>query len=102
MNPFDLHGKVAVVTGATGLLGKEHCIALCDAGASVVVADLDGAACEKVARGLSDSALGVVLDVTQRASIEAGLRTIVSRFGKVDVLVNNAAVNDMFENPALA
>jgi NAD(P)-dependent dehydrogenase (short-subunit alcohol dehydrogenase family) len=102
MSPFDLRGKVAVVTGATGLLGKEHCTALRDAGAAVVVADLDVAACERVAHGLGEAAMGVAIDVTQRQTIEAGLRAVVARHGKVDVLVNNAAVNDMFENPALA
>jgi len=102
MNQFDLSGKVAVVTGATGLLGKEHCVALRAAGASVVVADLDAAACARVATELGGDSLPVVIDVTRRPTIDAGLAAVLARFGRVDVLVNNAAVNDMFENPALA
>lgn len=102
MSAFGLEGKVAIVTGAMGLLGKEHCIALSSAGASVVVADLDAEKCEGFARELRNGALGIGMDVTKRASLDAGLVAVMERYHAVDVLVNNAAVNDMFENPALA
>ncbi len=102
MNQFDLKGKVAIVTGATGLLGREHCLALAGAGASVVVADLDLAKCEAFASELGPSSMGLSLDVTSRASLDSGLSAVLARFDHVDILVNNAAVNDMFENPALA
>ena len=102
MNQFDLSGKVAVVTGATGLLGKEHCVALRAASASVVVADLDAVACARVAADLGGDSMPAVIDVTRRPTIDAGLAAVLARFGRVDVLVNNAAVNDMFENPSLA
>lgn len=102
MSAFDLHGKVALVTGATGLLGKEHCLALSAAGATVVVADLDAKKCDALASAIGKGAFGVALDVTSRASLEAGLATVLRRHGALDVLVNNAAVNDMFEDPALA
>jgi len=102
MKYFDLHGKVAVVTGATGLLGREHCVALAAAGANVVVADLDLARCAELAGSLRPESLELSLDVTSQDSIRAGLAAILQRYGRVDVLVNNAAVNDMFENPALA
>lgn len=102
MNCFDLRGKVAVVTGATGLLGREHCAALAAAGANVVVADLDVARCAELAVTLKPEAMELSLDVTSQESIRGGLAAILQRFGRVDVLVNNAAVNDMFENPALA
>jgi NAD(P)-dependent dehydrogenase (short-subunit alcohol dehydrogenase family) len=102
MNLFDLTAKVAIVTGATGLLGKEHCAALSDAGAFVVVADLDQTKCRAVARELGDRAMPLVLDVTSRQSLNDGLRAVLKQHGSVDVLVSNAAVNDMFENPALA
>jgi NAD(P)-dependent dehydrogenase (short-subunit alcohol dehydrogenase family) len=96
---FSLEGRVAIVTGALGLLGKNHCRALRDAGATVIVADLNGKACEGFAAELGGGALGVGVDITQRASVESLLRGALSARGHVDVLVNNAAVNDMFESP---
>ncbi len=102
MNLFSLEGKVAVVTGALGLLGRQHCAALAEAGANVVVCDLDGGACRSLAGELPTPAIGVALDVTQPDSIRAMLSLILAEFGHVDVLVNNAAINDRFETPALA
>jgi NAD(P)-dependent dehydrogenase (short-subunit alcohol dehydrogenase family) len=103
MNLFSLENKTAIVTGACGLIGKQHCLALAEAGANVVVADLNGSACESLAQSLPGGPhLGVALDVTQAESLEAAREQILSRFGHIDVLVNNAAINDMFENPALA
>ncbi len=102
---FDLSGRVAVVTGATGLLGRHHVRALANAGASVVVTDVDEAKCRALAEEVAKetnragATLGHAADVTEKASIEALLRATLGRFGRVDVLVNNAAVNDMFENP---
>ena len=101
MSLFGLDGRVAVVTGATGLLGKQHCIALREAGASVVVADLDPRQCQSLASDLGSSALALEMDVTKKSSLSAGLQCVLARFNAVDVLVNNAAVNDMFENPNL-
>lgn len=106
MRLFSLDGKVAVVTGACGLLGRHHCDALAEAGASVVVADLDPIPCEALARELTrqtgQRALGHTIDVTEPDSVRALLEAILRTFGTIDVLVNNAAVNDMFENPASA
>jgi NAD(P)-dependent dehydrogenase (short-subunit alcohol dehydrogenase family) len=102
MELFSLAEKVAVVTGACGLLGKQHCEALAAAGAKVVVADLDEAAAQPLAAGLGDGHLALGLDVTDRGSLERAKRRILETFGRLDVLVNNAAINDMFENPLLA
>ena len=103
--PFSLRGKVGVVTGALGLLGAHHCRALAAAGAHVVVADLDGASCAARAASLSRDfgvdALGCALDVTSRESV-AGFRDVVlDHWGRLDVLVNNAALNEKVEDPAL-
>lgn len=115
MDLFSLKDKVAIVTGACGLLGTKHCEALAVAGARVVVADLDEAAARRVAAGLPapggavrevDSGegghLGIGLDVTDRESLRAARERILDAYGRIDVLVNNAAINDMFENPLLA
>src|SRR5690348_15270249 len=102
MDLFSLEGKVAIVTGACGLLGTQHSEALAAAGASVVVADLDEKACVSVAGRLGKGHLAVGMDVTSVASLEAVRDRILGTYGRIDVLVNNAAINDMFENPALA
>lgn len=102
MELFDLSGKVAVVTGASGLIGKNHCKALAAAGATVIAADLHAAPCEALAATLGEGHLGVAVDVTSRESLEALRDLLMQQFGHIDVLVNNAAMNDMFENPTLA
>lgn len=107
---FSLHGKVAVVTGALGLLGRWHCRALAEAGADVVITDVDHAGCCLFASELHDElgaersgrVLGIAADVADRTSVAALTEAVLESFGHVDVLVNNAAINDMFENPALA
>jgi len=94
--PFSLAGKVAIVTGAAGLLGREHVRALAAAGATVVAADLDGGACEALAARLRTElgadVHGAAVDITVPESLER----IAAAAGTVDVLVNNAAINDRF------
>ena len=103
MKLFDLTGKTAIVTGACGLIGQKHCAALAEAGANVVVADLNAEAAAAVAFGLGGGPhLAVAVDVTKPESLTAARDQVLARFGHIDVLVNNAAINDMFENPALA
>jgi NAD(P)-dependent dehydrogenase (short-subunit alcohol dehydrogenase family) len=103
---FSLDGKVAVVTGALGLIGRHHCYALAEAGAHVAVADLDEARCREFASELARYGgrrmLGRQLDITSRPSLNAFLEALLQEFGRVDVLVNNAAINDMFETPSAA
>jgi NAD(P)-dependent dehydrogenase (short-subunit alcohol dehydrogenase family) len=99
---FSLKGKVAIVTGACGLLGKQHCIALANAGASVVVCDVNSSAIDEFVMQLGDKHLGITLDVTNKSSILEANEKILSAYHRIDILVNNAAINDMFENPSLA
>lgn len=99
---FSLEGQTAVITGAVGLLGRQHCRALAAAGANVIVADVDGAACAALAAELPTDSLGVVLDVTEPASIAALMERVGARYGRIHILVNNAAINDRFENPTAA
>ncbi|MBN1299891.1 MAG: SDR family oxidoreductase [Melioribacteraceae bacterium] len=96
---FSLENKVAVVTGATGLIGKYHCKALSDAGAKVVVADTDEDNCSQFADVLPTDSIGIFLDVTDRNSIAALKDKVLNEFGRIDILVNNAAINDMVEEP---
>ena len=102
MDDFSLKGKVAVVTGACGLLGQQHCKALADFGASVVAADLDDTKAKSVAESLPGEHLGVALDVRRKPAVEEVLAQTLDRFGKVDVLVNNAAINERVEDPQFA
>lgn len=88
----DLHGKVAVITGALGLLGRAHCAAFAAAGATVVATDLDGEACAS----LPSARLGMAADITSESSLAALRDATLERFGRIDVLLNNAAINDAF------
>jgi NAD(P)-dependent dehydrogenase (short-subunit alcohol dehydrogenase family) len=100
---FSLRGQTAVVTGAVGLLGREHCRALGEAGASVVVTDLDAGACEAFARDLEQAdvrAIGIGADITQKADLQRLREVALDRFGAIDVLVNNAAIDDKFDATA--
>jgi len=99
---FSLKNKVAIVTGALGLIGKNHCAALSDAGANVMVADIDEKECKKFAESLSTKSIGVGCDITNPESVKKLKNMILKDLGKIDILVNNAAINDMFENPAAA
>jgi NAD(P)-dependent dehydrogenase (short-subunit alcohol dehydrogenase family) len=100
---------VAVVTGAAGLLGRQHCRALAAAGATVVATDVDGARCEAVARelgaGAGDGRGGVhavAADITVPESVSRLRDAVLDRCGRIDVLVNNAALNDRFDDEAAA
>jgi NAD(P)-dependent dehydrogenase (short-subunit alcohol dehydrogenase family) len=102
MELFSLHQKTAIVTGALGLIGKKHCQALAAAGANVVVADIDSERAQQFARQLGEQHLGIGIDVTNKASVISALGEILNTYDAIDILVNNAAINDMFENPAMA
>lgn len=104
MNLFDLTNKVAIVTGATGLIGRNHCKALADAGAHVVVADLDIERCTEAMLDLPhhERHTSIYFDITNEEGVKRACSSIMAKYGKIDILVNNAAINDMFENPLLA
>jgi NAD(P)-dependent dehydrogenase (short-subunit alcohol dehydrogenase family) len=99
---FSLKEKVAVVTGALGLLGKHHCHVLADAGASVIVCDLSESECAKFASTLPALSLGISADITHKKSVKDLKNKVISTYGKIDILVNNAAINDKFEDPIAA
>src|SRR5437868_8754075 len=86
---FRLDGRVALVTGGAGLLGRRYCEALLQAGARVVIGDVDGAGAEALAAELdTERALGLKLDVTNEASVNDATQRAVQRFKRLDILVN--------------
>ncbi len=99
---FSLKGKVAIVTGALGLIGKQHCFALAEAGANVVVCDLNEDKCKDFAAQLPGKNLGVGTDITNIESVKNVKDKTLHEFQEISVLINNAAINDMFENPTAA
>lgn len=99
---FDLTGRVAVVTGGAGLLGAEFCRTLASAGACVLVADLNAGAAEKLSAQLNagsgvECALAAGVDVTQPESVQGMIHTALNTFGRVDILVNSAALDPKFD-----
>jgi 2-deoxy-D-gluconate 3-dehydrogenase len=100
---FDLDGRVAIVTGGVGLLGAEFCRTLAEAGASVAVVDLNASASQETADSLTKSeykALAVSADITQPDSVNAMVEKVVSEFGRLDILVNSAALDPKFDPDA--
>lgn len=89
--PLPLAGRVALVTGGASGIGRAITERLADEGASVVVADVDADAAEKVAAGLGpEPALAVATDVSSEDDVEAAFAAASLRFGGVDLVVNNA------------
>lgn len=92
---FDLSSKVAVVTGGAGDIGAVYAEALCEVGASVVIADIDLGAAQRCVDELKlkgFSALAVQLDVTSAKSAAQMAAAAIAEFGGIDILINNAAV----------
>ena len=92
---FRLDGKVAIVTGAGGRgnsIGAAYAKGLAQAGAKVVVADLNRAGAQAVAAEIGDAALAVQVDIADEASVAAMMAATVEAFGGLDILVNNAAL----------
>jgi len=89
-----LQGQVAMVTGAASGIGKEIARKFLAEGAGVIIADLNGHAAEATAAELGGAgrALGVGMDVTSEAQVEAGLAKAVEAFGRLDILVSNAGI----------
>ncbi len=92
---FSLSGRVAVVTGGAGMLGLQHAAAVAEAGGRVVLADLSQET-ERLAAELAHEhgiqTLGVRVDITRKTDVEAMVAAVVKEFGRIDILINNAAL----------
>jgi 2-deoxy-D-gluconate 3-dehydrogenase len=101
---FDLSGRAAVVTGGVGLLGAEFCRTLAEAGAKVAVVDLNASASKTTADSLTKSgykALAIPTDITQPDSVNEMVEKVSSEFGRLDILVNSAALDPKFDPDAV-
>lgn len=93
---YDLTGRVTVITGGAGLLGRRYADAVAEMGGVPVVVDLDGERATAVAREVGArfgvDASAELFDITDAAAVAAGVGAIVRRHGRIDALVNNAAL----------
>jgi len=92
-----LEGKSALVTGAARGIGRGFAEAYVREGATVAIGDIDRDAAAAAAREIGNAAYAVPLDVTRQDSIDAAIGAVVERSGKLDILVNNAALFDAAE-----
>ncbi|OPG72348.1 sorbitol dehydrogenase [Pseudomonas ogarae] len=90
-----LEGKSALVTGAARGIGRTFAQAYLNEGATVAIADIDLERAQATAAELGDSAYAVKMDVTDQASIDQAIEAVVARVGKLDILINNAALFDL-------
>ena len=94
---FDMTDRVTIVTGGAGLLGQEYAFALARSGAHVVIADINGSAAHKLAAEVTAEsgvpAVGLETDVSSKQSVNDMVEQALASFGRVDGLVNNAAID---------
>jgi len=101
MDSFNLRGRVVIVTGGAGLLGREYTHALAQVGAHVVIADVDEIAAERLADEVLEQTgakvLSVHTDVSDKSSVQEMVVQVLAALGRIDVLVNNAALDPKFD-----
>ncbi len=93
--PFDLSGKIAIVTGGGGGLGRDICLSLARAGASVVIADINPLSGRKTVSEITQlqrEAAFFELDVADSRSVNEMADSVVERFGAINILVNSAGI----------
>lgn len=93
-NLFSLKEKVVIITGGAGMLGQQHAEILSAAGAHVVIADIDQKICDDVAKRITKysgiESFGLRVDISDENSVKEMISKIKSKFGKIDILINNA------------
>lgn len=100
LNNFKLSSKVIIITGGAGLLGKQYAKAIAEAGGIPIVADINFDSAKKVAKTVGaktgTKVLGLYVDVTNENSVNTLVGEVLKRFGRIDGLVNNAAIDPKF------
>ena len=99
---FRLDGKIIVITGAIGLLGRKHAEAVACYGGTPILLDLSQQAVDDFSNELNEKykvgSIGFAIDITNENSIENNVGQLIKKFGKIDGLVNNAANNPKVED----
>lgn len=93
---FDLHGKMAVVTGAAQGLGEVMALALAEAGADIVCVDMNIEGVRKTAKAVKkhkSRAFPLKVDISSQEDIKRMVKTAIRKFGRIDILVNNAGIH---------
>jgi NAD(P)-dependent dehydrogenase (short-subunit alcohol dehydrogenase family) len=92
-----MSGRVMMITGGTGRLARHYAVVLSEVGANVVLIDLDQSVCDKVAGELRDEfdtdPLSLQMDVSDKSEVMADFKEVVDHYGRIDVLINNAAAH---------
>lgn len=95
LKKFSLNNRVAIITGGAGLLGVQHAEAIAEAGGIPVLWDVDEKASIKAAKSIGREfkvlSLGMKVDITNVESIKLGYEKVLCEFGRIDILINNAA-----------
>ncbi len=103
---FDLTGRVAILTGGAGMLGRQYTRTLLEAGCKVVVADVSAEQAASAARDATleagSEAVGYGVDVRQKAAVDQMVAAVEQRFGRIDILINNAAIDPKFDSTVAA
>src|SRR3954447_14735067 len=97
--PFDLTGRVAVITGSSRGIGRSSAELLAKLGAKVVISSRKADACEAAARGIREAggdAHVIPCNISRKSEVEALIAGSIEHFGKIDILVCNAAVNPYY------
>ena len=99
---FDLKGRVVIITGGAGFLGQQHAEAVAEFGAIPVILDLSRSEVKDVTRRITKrygvKSLGLVVDITSEKQVSQCCRSMLKKFGRIDVLINNAANNPKVES----
>lgn len=98
---FRLDGRVVVLTGGAGMLGREYARALLEAGAKVGIVDVRGDEAKRAAQEVSlltkGEAIAVAADVSSKEDVVRMVESVLNRWGRVDILINNAAIDPKFD-----
>src|SRR5215813_9404988 len=98
-NPFDLTGQVAVITGSSKGIGRAAAEIMASLGAKVVVSSRKADACEEVAAGIRKAggeSVVIPCNISRKEEVEALVKGTLAKWGRIDTLVCNAAVNPYF------
>jgi len=98
-NVFDLSGRVAIITGGAGLLGISHAQAVHAAGGIPVLLDISAPDPTLLKKRTGFDVCCLACDITREDQLQAALETILERYARIDILVNNAANNPKVESP---